>query len=91
MKKNILKVAIVAMFALFAGYNVYTSQVKDSLLSDLMLNNIEALADDKEGNAPSGCYATICSSDCVVGNVRYIYESSDDCSCDLCTGANEKH
>jgi len=43
MKKNILKVALVAAFALFAGYSVYTSQ-KNTDLSALALDNIEAMA-----------------------------------------------
>ena len=43
MKKNILKVALVATFALIAGYSVYTSQ-KSVDLSALALDNVEALA-----------------------------------------------
>lgn len=43
MKKNILKATLVAAFALFAGYNVYTSQ-KSDVMSDLTLANVEALA-----------------------------------------------
>lgn len=43
MKKNILKVTLVAAFALFAGYNVYSSQ-KSDITSDLTLANVEALA-----------------------------------------------
>lgn len=86
MKKNILKVAFVAMFGLFAGYNVYTSQEKESLLSDLILSNIEALADDKEGDAPSGCYATICDKECRKNGKTYSYESLEDCLCKHCTG-----
>ena len=43
MKKNILKVTLVAAFALIAGFNVYNSQ-KSDVLSDLALANVEALA-----------------------------------------------
>jgi hypothetical protein len=43
MKKNIIKVAFVAAFALIAGYNVYSSQ-KTDMMSDLALANVEALA-----------------------------------------------
>ncbi|WP_455666942.1 NVEALA domain-containing protein [Phocaeicola sp.] len=46
MKKNILKVSLVAAFALFAGYNVYSSQ-KSDVMSDLALANVEALASDE--------------------------------------------
>lgn len=47
MKKNILKVTLVAAFALVAGYNVYSTQ-KSDVMSDLTLANVEALA-AKEG------------------------------------------
>mgnify|MGYP003419974442 CR=1 FL=1 len=43
MKKNIIKVAFVAAFAIVAGYNVYNSQKTDKM-SDLAMENIEALA-----------------------------------------------
>lgn len=49
MKKNILKVALVAAFALFAGYSVYTSQ-KSVDLSALALDNVEALASNEWGD-----------------------------------------
>lgn len=48
MKKNILKATFVAAFALFAGYNVYTSQ-KSDVMSDLALANVEALASGEWG------------------------------------------
>ena len=43
MRKNIIKVAFVAAFALMAGYSVYTSQ-QEKTMSDLALSNVEALA-----------------------------------------------
>ena len=43
MKKNILKVAFVAAFALVAGYGIYTAKAETNL-SDLALDNVEALA-----------------------------------------------
>lgn len=49
MKKNILNVALVATFALFTGYNVYTSQ-KSVDLSALALDNVEALASSEWGD-----------------------------------------
>lgn len=42
MKKNFLKVTLVAAFALIAGFNVYNSQKSD--VSELALANVEALA-----------------------------------------------
>ncbi|MPM09782.1 hypothetical protein SDC9_56105 [bioreactor metagenome] len=46
MKKNIIKVTFVAAFAAIAGYNVYSSQ-KTDVMSDLFLNNVQALANDE--------------------------------------------
>ena len=48
MKGKILKVTIVAAFALIAGMNVYNAQ-KSDVLSDLALANVEALASGSEG------------------------------------------
>lgn len=55
MKKNILKTTLVAVFALIAGYNAYSSQ-KTGLISDLTLTNVEALANGGEGfDCLNGC------------------------------------
>lgn len=54
--KKFLKIAFVAIFVAVAGYGVYTSQKADAM-SDLMLANVEALADDSESG--TGCGATI--------------------------------
>ena len=43
MKKKVLGVIAVVAVAAIAGYNVYTSQ-NDVKLSDLVLSNVEALA-----------------------------------------------
>ena len=47
MKQSLIKVASVAAFVAIAGYGVYTNQKTDSM-SELMLANVEALADDSE-------------------------------------------
>ena len=52
MKKNFMKVAFVAAFATIAGYGVYTNQKADAM-SDLMLANVEALANDESSGR--GC------------------------------------
>ena len=46
MKKNIMKVALVAAVAAMAGYGVYAHQTKE-MMSDVMLENVEALATDE--------------------------------------------
>ena len=43
MKRNMIKVALFAVFAFVAGYGVYTSQ-KETSMSDLAMANVEALA-----------------------------------------------
>jgi hypothetical protein len=49
MKKNILKVAFVVVIAMVSGINVFKSQKSDAL-SDVALDNVEALAMDSEGS-----------------------------------------
>ena len=44
MKKFITKAAMVAAFAVVAGYGVYASQKQEVTLSDNALANVEALA-----------------------------------------------
>ncbi len=48
MKKYIIRTAFVAVFALMAGYSVYTSQ-QEKTMSDLALANVEALASGESG------------------------------------------
>lgn len=68
MKKNILKVAFVAAFALVAGYGVYTSQIENKL-SDLVLDNVEALAGCESSTSSTG-YRT--------------YQAENGCHCLFC-------
>ena len=46
MKKTILKCLVVATFAMIAGYNMYQSNSKTEGMSELMLANVEALANE---------------------------------------------
>lgn len=68
MKKNILKVAFVAAFAMMAGYGIYTNQTETNL-SDLALDNVEALASCETSgsstgyrkySAENGCHCLFC-------------------------------
>lgn len=43
MEKSFIKIAFIAVFAMIAGYGINTAQ-NDTKLSDLALDNIEALA-----------------------------------------------
>lgn len=52
--KKIVKIAFVAAFAAIAGYGVYANQKADAM-SDLVLANVEALADGENPMCPNGC------------------------------------
>lgn len=56
--KNILKITMVAAFALFAGYNFYQSNVETEETSDMVLANVEALAAG-EGLGNRTCYKIV--------------------------------
>ncbi|AVM53688.1 hypothetical protein C3V43_11685 [Bacteroides heparinolyticus] len=54
MSKKIFAILIVAVVAVFAGYNAYQSQRAETV-SDLLLANVEALArDEANSNGNSG-------------------------------------
>lgn len=71
--KKIVKLAFVVAFAAIAGYGVYTSQKSDSV-SDLLLANVEALANDTE------------SSD----GYKYVFPGSDPSVKCVCSGSGSK-
>lgn len=48
MKKNFLRTLAVAAIAMFVGYNVYRSESKIEGMSELALENVEALAGNPE-------------------------------------------
>ena len=54
MNKNIMKATIVAVVGLIAGINVFNSQ-KPEALSDVAMENVEALAGDENGNVKLPC------------------------------------
>ena len=43
-EKEIFKLTLATAFAVAAGYGVYASQVENEMMSDIMLENVEALA-----------------------------------------------
>ena len=69
MKKNIIKVALVAVVGLIAGINVFNAQ-KAEVLSDVAMANVEALASG-EGQPGSVCYAGY--SSCLFWNCIHLY------------------
>ena len=52
MNKKLIRLAFAAAFVAIAGYGIYANQKTDSM-SELMLANVEALADD-EDTSPCG-------------------------------------
>ena len=54
MKKNILKVAFVAAIAVVCGINVFNAQNSEAL-SEVVIANVEALADASEESSGLGC------------------------------------
>ena len=70
MSKKIFVALIVAVVVTFAGYNIYQSQRTEVTMSDLVMANVEALADSRESSA-----------DCTFGNVSYDqYSNTLHCS-----------
>jgi hypothetical protein len=65
MKKNVLRAAFVVALGLAAGFTAYSSQKDELALSDVLLENIEALASGETNpfcengcvnTEPTGCY-----------------------------------
>lgn len=50
--KKLLKIMLVAVFVAVAGYGVYTSQKINNIMSELILANVEALANDESNGGP---------------------------------------
>lgn len=70
MKKNILKVAFIIAFAMITGYGVHTSQTQADL-SDLALDNVEALAYKVEGGSSNyECIVPFTAACAYEGSVR---------------------
>lgn len=60
--KKFMKVAFVAIFAVTAGYGVYSSQKAD-VMSELALADVEALASGEGGNGENQCYQVYTPAD----------------------------
>ena len=58
MKRNILNITFIAAVVVAAGYTAYSQSQKEVALSDLTLNNVEALATNESGDDCNGCYTT---------------------------------
>jgi len=78
MKKNILKVTLVAAIALVASVNLYNARQSDMEMSDLALANVEALAYNVEsGGSEYECeapYNSTCSTELGVTLYGYRFD-----------------
>jgi len=68
--KKFIKIAFVAASAAIAGYGIYTKQ-KTEPMSDLMLANVEALAENEISNP--GCDPSWDKECCVCSSVHHTY------------------
>lgn len=57
MKKNFIKMMFAAIVVVASGVNIYNSQ-KENVLSDIVLANVDALADD-EYSGNNNCHKTV--------------------------------
>lgn len=73
MKKKLISAAFVVAIALTAGYNVYNSQYKEAL-SDLALDNVEALASGEGTSAH--CTGPKANSECQCTNTNGCHDTS---------------
>ncbi len=58
MIKKVVKLTFIAAVAVAAGYTAYSHSQKAETLSDLTLDNVEALASNESGGDCNGCYTT---------------------------------
>ena len=76
MKTKGLKMILAVIFVALAGYGVFASQQKPDNLSDVMLENVEALADNELPEVEVTCSRT-CSDG--VGRCYYVYDRWGNC------------
>lgn len=86
MSKKIYAVLVVAVVAMFAGYNMYQSQKTEKIVSDLVMANVEALADNEDftitcsrtcSDGVGRCYKTIDKW----GNCHFDGSQTYSCTC----------
>ena len=61
MKKKFFKLTLAAAFAVAVGYGVYANQVENETMTDIMLENVEALASGESGQRLD-CWETVSST-----------------------------
>ncbi len=82
--KKIYKYIAIVVVAITGDFTYNLKNNKASIISNITVENIEALANGESGS--SACYATICYKECHKDGKKYIYESESECYCSLCKG-----
>ena len=76
MKKTILKLSFIAAVAVAAGYTAYSQSQKTEALSDLALENVEALAH----NEATGAHNHVPTANPLFGSKYCKNENTIDCN-----------
>ena len=76
MKKRILGLMAIVVIAAVAAWNVYENQSKNEMaLSDVALENVEALGQEINPECPNGCLAQ-CSIGCYCYGWHELYKEA---------------
>ena len=86
MKRKIIQTIIVVFFVAFAGYKAYSSLSPKAKLSDLVLENIEALAYNENNHGEWTCFYFY--YDDLSNNNYVIITGCDDCWSHSATAAS---
>lgn len=78
MKKNIRKIAFLVVLAMVASYNVLSSRI-ETTMSDLVLDNVEALASGEMGTGYYTRYTGQCSYPWYKHWVTCVRGGNEDC------------
>lgn len=70
--KKVLKAVFITAFVTVAGYSVYVNQQRVTTMTDTMLANVEALA-EQELPSEERCTASMEKECCVCGTNHYTY------------------
>lgn len=87
MKRKILQATIVMCIIIFAGYKAYSSLVSKVKLSDVLLDNIEALASGEHTPGEWPCFYFY--YDDISNNNYLIVVGCDDCWSHSATAASD--
>ena len=79
MKKSLIRVAFAAALVVIAGYGVYTNQRETDSMSELMLANVEALANCESTSHYTGAREYQAENRCIC--LSCPEPDDDNCTC----------